>query len=65
MYEIYKPFWALFQGFEPLFGSYEPDLDPHQRETQDSEVTGRIRILHQGDADPKDWYGVLRHGGFL
>ncbi len=26
----YESILALFQGFEPLFGTWEPDPDPHQ-----------------------------------
>jgi hypothetical protein len=53
----FEPNCALFQDFEPLFGSYDLDPDPHQSERYDPDpdqvtrtiwvrinVTSRIRI---------------------
>jgi hypothetical protein len=31
----YEPILVLFQGFEPLFRSSDPDPDPHQGEKSD------------------------------
>jgi hypothetical protein len=30
----YEPISALFQGFEPLFGSYDPNPDPNQHQSE-------------------------------
>ncbi len=44
----YEPIWALFQGFEPLFGSYDPDLDPDQSDRQVPE----LKQSDKQDPDP-------------
>ncbi len=41
-----KPNWALFQGFEQFFWSWDPDSDPHQSDMQDPDQ-------HPSDADPQ------------
>jgi hypothetical protein len=43
----YEPIWTLFQGFKPLFGSMDPDPDPHQRDKQDQDP-------HQSDKQDPD-----------
>ncbi len=54
----YVPIWAIFQGFEPLFRSLDPDPDPNHADKSDPHQTKlRIRIRvqdpHPRDADPQ------------
>jgi hypothetical protein len=44
----YEAILALFQDFEPLSGSKDPDSDPHLSDEQDPDP-------HHGDADPPHW----------
>ncbi len=54
----YEPIWALFQGFEPLFGSKDPDPESHKSERRDSDQLQSDKqdpYPDQSDADPQHW----------
>ncbi len=52
----YEPIGALYQGFEPLFGSQDPDLDQSKRQDPDPDQSYKQDTNpdpHQSDAKPQ------------